>query len=207
MGHDHGERRKGRDQAAALFFDLKTGLAELFGVLAGALVVGDQGEAPGLQDSYDLVESGQPSGAVIEVVQTEVGDNDIEAGIGEVHLCGGLTDQGTAVGDTFEGEIVQGRGGGVAAHVHVRPDIDSGGVPGAVAGCEALCRSSQQEPASTAYVEDLLVAAPRVHPEHEVAMAKFAYFDVEKKQETFCKQETRYPEEKLRCDDEVAAEM
>jgi hypothetical protein len=59
-------------------------------------------------------------------------------------------------------------------------------VTGAVEGFETLCGSGEEEATAAAYVEDLLVAAPGVEVEHEVAVSEFAYFDVEKEEEAFC---------------------
>ncbi len=113
------------------------------------------------------------------------------------HVLRRLADEGAEGGDAFEVQVVLGGGGGVASHVDVGPYIDSGGVAGAGEGGDALCGSCEEKAATTADVEDLLVAAPRVKAEHEIAMAEFSDLDVKQKEEAFGDEEAGGPEECL----------
>ena len=61
-------------------------------------------------------------------MEAEIGDDDVEGGVGERHLLRGLADEGAKSRDAFEVEVALGGGGGVSAHVDVGPDVDAGGV-------------------------------------------------------------------------------
>ncbi len=57
-------------------------------------------------------------------------------GVGEGHLLGSSADQRATRVNAFELEVMQRRGFGVAAHVHVGPDVYAGGVAGSeMFGC------------------------------------------------------------------------
>ncbi len=114
---------------------------------------------------------------------------------GKEHRLRRLAEEGAAIGDTFEFEIVLGGCGGVAAHVYVGPDVDAGGVAGARESCDTFGCSGKEEAATAAYVEDVLVAPPGVQIEHEVAMAELANFDVEEKEKAFADEEAGRPVE------------
>ena len=127
-GYDNGQRRKCCEETAATFFDDEPGGAELFCVFAGEFVVGDEGDAAGFEDADDLLERLTAGGRVVDVVEAEIGDDDVEGGVGEGHCLCGLAEERAEVGDAFEFEVVLGGSGGVSSHIDVRPDIDAGGM-------------------------------------------------------------------------------
>ena len=85
-GDNDGQWRKCGEDAAATIFDGKSGVPELSCVLAGEFVVGDEGDAAGFEDADDLLEGLAAGGRVVDVVDAEIGDDDVKGGVGEGHL-------------------------------------------------------------------------------------------------------------------------
>src|ERR1700723_2782472 len=83
---------------------------------------------------------------VINIVQTEVGHDDVKGGIGERHLLRRLADERAERGDAFEIDVALGRGGGVSAHIDIGPYIDAGRVAGTGDLSDAFCRSASRRP-------------------------------------------------------------
>jgi hypothetical protein len=189
---DDDERRKGCQDASPALRYVKAKLTELTCVLSCEFVVGEDDDSSGLEDAGDVVEGGKARRAIVEIVKAEIGDDDVEGGVGKRHLGGRLADEGATFGDAFEIEIVQRGGFGVAGEIGGGPDVDAGGV---AAGVEALCGSYEEKAASTAYVENLLIAAPVVEGEHEVAMMKLSDLDVEEVKEGLDEKKASGPEE------------
>ncbi len=91
-GDDDGEWRKRCEETAATFFDEEPGGAKLFCVFAGELVVGDESDAAGFEDTDDLLECLAAGGRVVDVVKAEIGDDNVEGGVREGHCLCRLTD-------------------------------------------------------------------------------------------------------------------
>ena len=71
------------------FFSTMSRRCGTFGVFAGALVVGDKGDAAGFEDADDLASALRRCGCVVDIVEAEIGDDDVEGGNGERNVCAG----------------------------------------------------------------------------------------------------------------------
>ncbi len=98
---DNGKRWKRRDEASAAPFDRKPEFPQLPRIFAGEFVVGEEGGSPGFEHPRNLLDGPTPGRAVVDIVQTEVGYDEIETGVGEGHLLSRLTYQGAEPGNTF----------------------------------------------------------------------------------------------------------
>ncbi len=127
-GDEDRQRRKGGEEAAATLFDNEPGVAELFCVFAGEFVVGDEGEPTGLEDADDLLECLTAGGRVVDVVDAEIGYDDIEGAVGEGHCLRRLAAKRAETGDALKFEVLLRGSSGVSTHIDVRPDVDAGGV-------------------------------------------------------------------------------
>ena len=129
-------------------------------------------------------------------MEAKIRNDDVEGSVGEGHILRGLADQGAEGRDAFEVEVVLGGCGGVSAHVDVGPHVDAGGVAGAGECGDALGRSSEEKTAAATYVEDVLVSAPGVQAEHEVAVTELADLDVEEEEKSLREKKASRPEER-----------
>jgi hypothetical protein len=169
-GDEDAERGKGGEEVGEFALDLEAAAAEGVGVLAGELVVGEDGDAAGLKDAGDLGAGVATGGLVIDVMEAEVGQDDVEAVVGEAHGLHSFAEEGAAISDAFEGQISLGSVKRVAAEVFAVPDVDTGGV----AGRDAAGGADEKKAAAGADVEDLLVATPGMEVQHAVAVVELS---------------------------------
>lgn len=197
-GDDDGEGWEGRDEAASFLLYNETGVTKLRGVLACEFVVGDESNASWFENADDMLQGFAAGWLVIDVVDAEVGDDNVEGGVGERHLLCGLADEGAVVGDAFEIEVALGGNGGVAAHVDVGPDVDAGGMPGAGERRDSFGGSCEEKASAATYVEDVFVSAPWVEAQHEVTVTELADLDVEQEEKSFGNEKAGWPIEAAR---------
>lgn len=196
--YDNRKRRKRRKQTSATFLYLEAQFSKLSGILSGALVVGQNGNATGLEDSSDVMQCGDPHAFFIEIMQAEIRDDNVKGCIRKRHFGGGFAYESAAIGDALEFQVMPGCLLCVSCEVFGGPDVDSGRVTACI---QMLGGSRKEQTATAAYIEDLFVAGPCVKREHEVAMEEFADLHVEEVETGFSEQEKGRPEKRWTCSD------
>jgi hypothetical protein len=197
-GEDDGEPSEDGHYGGAALLDHAPQFAQLLCVLAGEFVVGENRSSAGFQDAHDLLDGLPASCAVADVVQAEIGDDKIETRVSKRHLLRRRAYERAELRDAFELEVVLRGCGGVSSHIGVRPDINPRGMAAAVQLGDPLCCTSKQQAATAAHVEYAFIAAPRMHLEHEIAVAQLAELHIEKQEQPFADEKAGRPEKGAR---------
>jgi hypothetical protein len=94
-------------------------LAKLLSILRGVFVIREDGDSSRLEYAQDLPQSPAASLAIIDVVQTQIRNNNFECPVGESHFLCGNSEEHAAIANALELQVVAGGRFRIAAHVHV----------------------------------------------------------------------------------------
>jgi SAM-dependent methyltransferase len=175
FGNDDSKRREGVEWKPPRRH-VPAARAEERRVLARIDEVGDNGAAARLDDAHDLGERSLAFGARVDVVQAQVGDDDVDAAVGECECARVLVADLAVGGDAFGGDVGDGGLERVARQIRLLEDVDA---DGAAAG-QPLGSADGEEAAAGADVEHLLAigAAKRLSDGKSIGIDIFQKSDL-----------------------------
>lgn len=125
-------------------------------IVPGVLEIGNESLPPRFENANDLTAcliAGLPGGNIVE---TKIGENDVEAAVRKLNLSGVLVFYFGAVGDTLELDVMPSFFRRIAGEIGLAPNIDTDGF----AGSKFFSGTDHEQAAASAYVQDCLVTAP-----------------------------------------------